>query len=403
METHRHRPPAFVLGMTINGLSILRSLGRRGVVCYGIDSDCTKIGFFSRYCRRRVLIRDPLDDPESALDRVLRVASGLGLRPALYLTSDDYLALVARRYNELHRFFLHSLPRPEVIATILDKRRLARAAAAAGIPCPRTLDGGSVPGLDCSIPPLRFPVIVKPAESHLGRRSRLFHKTKAIIVPDIRGLSPVLRAAREAGIETLIQELVPGPDSNISLFYAYYPCDGGTPVVFTKRKLRQYPIHFGYGCANESLRQPEVIRLGRMLMEALSYRGLGGVEFKRDSVDGLFKLIEIHGRTPMTGELAVASGIDLPWIAYCDMTGETVEKPREFAEGVKWFRVRHDLAAFRQYRRDSGLSFRSWIRSYRGRKVFSTFSRRDPLPLMKRWAWEMLGPLKRSILRLLFR
>lgn len=399
MESRTHHPPAFVFGMTVNGLSVLRSLGRRGVECYGLDSDDAKIGFFSRYCSRRVFLGDPLDDPEGVMAVVRRLVSQRDSRPVLFVTSDDYLDLFAGRYGEIEELFLHALPRPEVIELILDKRKLALAAERAGVPFPRTVGAGALDGPGPLAADFAFPVIIKPAASHLGRRNDLFRKCKAQLVPDRPSLEAALWAGREAGIELLVQEHVPGPDSEIYLFYAHYPVSGGPPTVFTKRKLRQYPVHLGYGCANESVREPEVVRLGRRLMGSLPYRGLGGVEFKRDSRDGIFRLIEVHGRTPMTGGLAAASGLDLPWIAYCDLTGEKTDIPAGFAEGVKWFRVRHDLAALRQYRREGSLSIASWLRSYRGRRVFSTFDRRDPFPLLKRLVWEGLGPVKKALLK----
>ena len=388
------RPPAFVIGLTVNGLSILRSLGRHGIVTYGLDSDPAKIGYFSRYCHRRVLLADPLHAPQAAAEKIRDVAATTGTRPVLYLASDDYLGLFASRYAELTALFRQALPAPDVIDTILDKRKLAALAEELDIPRPRTAPLGSAEEAEALARSFGFPVLLKPAVGYLTRRRAGFERRKLVVIRDADDLRAVLRSGAIEPSEMMLQEPIPGPDHALTIFRTYYDRTGRPLVFYTKGKLRQYPIHYGYGCANESRWEPEVARLGQILLDRLGYRGLGGVEFKRDDRDGLFKLIEINGRTAMTDELPIASGIDFPWLAYRDLTGEPVEEVRCFEEGVKWFRVRHDFAAFRQYRREGTLSWGAWLRSYRGRKVYSTFSRDDPLCLIRRFLWETLRRLK---------
>ena len=46
--------PAIILGMTANGLSVARSLGRKGIPVIGIDSNRRQPGMFSRYCKHLV-------------------------------------------------------------------------------------------------------------------------------------------------------------------------------------------------------------------------------------------------------------------------------------------------------------------------------------------------------------
>jgi predicted ATP-grasp superfamily ATP-dependent carboligase len=388
------KPPAFVFGLTINGLSILRSLGRRGIVTYGFDSDPSKIGYFSRFCRHRVLLEDPLRDPDAASSKILRTAASTGERPVLILASDDYLGLFSARYAELAAPFLHSLPPPDVIDTILDKRKLAAVAEALDLPRPRTVPLRSAEEAEALAPSFGFPVLLKPAIGYLTRRKEGFERRKLIVVPDAESLKAVFRAGTVEPSEMMLQEVIPGPDSALTIFRTYYARSGRPLVFYTKGKLRQYPIHYGYGCANESRWEPEVARLGLRLLDHLGYRGLGGVEFKRDDRDGRFKLIEINGRTAMTDELPIASGVDFPWIAYQDLTGGPVEEVHHFEVGVKWFRVRHDVAAFRQYRKEGSLTLGAWLKSYRGRRVYSTFSWKDPFCLIRRFLWETLRLLK---------
>ncbi len=388
--------------MTVNGLSLLRSLAIHGVTTYGVDHDPSKIGFFSRACRHRILAADVATAPEIFLAQLSAAAARLERRPVLFVASDDYLAFFARHRTELERLFVHNLPSTGTLDTILDKRKLAAAAEKAGLARPFTFWPARPDEVRDMAAKLRYPVVLKPALGHVARRHELFRREKLINAADASSLVEAFDRIHGAGLEVMVQELIPGPDDEIYLCYAYYSRLGQPLAVFTKRKLRQFPIHAGYGCANESVREPEVARLGRMFLESLSFRGLGGVEFKRDARDGQLKMIEVHGRSPMTGGLAAASGLDLPWIAYRDLIGETVEADPDFRAGVKWFRVRHDWAAFRMYRREGTLTLRSWLESYRGPKVFSTASRSDPFLLLKRLVWDVLGPLRKPARRFFF-
>lgn len=119
----------------------------------------------------------------------------------------------------------------------------------------------------------------------------------------------------------------------------------------------------------------------------MNYRGFAGVEFKRDSRDGTYQLIEVNGRTEITVEIVIASGVDMPWIAYRNLIGEKIQEVHEFKEGVKWFNFEHDLMAYSQYRAKGELTFYEWIKAYRGKKCFATFSFSDLRPFLKSFSY----------------
>lgn len=388
------RPPAFVFGLTANGLSIVRSLGGRGIEVFGLDHDPSRIGYFSRFCRRRILLDDPSGDPAAAAAKIVRTAAATGTRPVLILAADDYLGLFAARYDELTAPFLHALPPPGVIETILDKRKLAAVAEALDLPRPRTAALRSAEEAEALAPAFGFPVLLKPAVGYRTRRKTGFERRKLLVLPDADSLRAALRSGAVDPAEMMLQEPIPGPDHAITAFHAYQDRTGRELACYTKKKLRQYPVHFGDGCAIETSWEPEAAGLGRRLLEGLGFRGISGIEFKRDDRDGRLKLIEINGRTVMSNGLAVACGVDLPWIAYRDLTGEPVEPIRSFESGVRWFRVRHDWAAFRRYRRERTLTLGGWLRSYRGRRIYAMFSRQDPLCQVRRSLWETMRWLR---------
>jgi predicted ATP-grasp superfamily ATP-dependent carboligase len=114
----------------------------------------------------------------------------------------------------------------------------------------------------------------------------------------------------------------------------------------------------------------------------MKYRGLANIEFKKDPRDGRFKLIEVNPRSALSGETAVASGVDIPYIAYRDMIGEKVQRDAFFSEGVKWVDLVEDFKASLLNGCERKLTLAEWIRSLRGRRSYAIWSADDPLPFI---------------------
>ncbi len=117
-----------------------------------------------------------------------------------------------------------------------------------------------------------------------------------------------------------MQEWIPGPDTELYGYLAFWDADGREHSWMTKRKERQHPLGIGSGATQISVDAPEVAELSRRLLAAFGWRGLVGVEWKRDERDRGFRLVEINPRTVIGNQLAISAGVDLPWIAYCELS-----------------------------------------------------------------------------------
>ncbi len=111
----------------------------------------------------------------------------------------------------------------------------------------------------------------------------------------------------------------------------------GTPLgVFCGRKLRQTRAGMGTCRVGESVWIDEVVDEGLRLLRELRFHGISQVEFKHDRRDGRYKLIEVNPRLWQWHGLAAACGVDLPWIAYQDLTGRGPPPVRMRAERKRW-------------------------------------------------------------------
>jgi predicted ATP-grasp superfamily ATP-dependent carboligase len=134
----------------------------------------------------------------------------------------------------------------------------------------------------------------------------------------------------------MVQELIPGGDGELYSLGSYLRADGEALGLFCGRKLRQTPPGVGTCRVGEAVWVQEVVDAGLRLLRALRFHGLSQVEFKRDPRDGRFKLMEVNPRLWQWHGLAAASGVDLPLIAYRDLTGEQVAPASMNGERRRW-------------------------------------------------------------------
>ncbi len=155
-----------------------------------------------------------------------------------------------------------------------------------------------------------------------------------------------------------------------------------------RKKLRQFPPGFGYCCLTESVNDEEVFELAAKLLGSLDYRGIGCVEFKRDPRDGQPKLIEINTRAVRTSVLAIAAGVDFPWIAYQDCAGTNDIQPILSGKvPVRWVHLRDEIWAAGRLIARGELSPITWIRGFLGKPlVVAEFSWDDLSPGLLSWA-----------------
>src|SRR5512140_795752 len=129
-------PPAVVIPADKSAsLGIARSLGRRGIPVYGIDSDPHAIGMASRYLKPCPLPRSH-DSEEDCLQCLVDLGKKLGEKAVLYPVSDEYVMLCSRYRDELSKYYLYVMPDHKTISSLLTKDGLHEMAKAHGIPDP---------------------------------------------------------------------------------------------------------------------------------------------------------------------------------------------------------------------------------------------------------------------------
>lgn len=373
---------AVILGLSANGLSIARSLGRKGIPVIGLETNTQEPGTYSRFLKKMQVIPDPINKEDEFILALSSLGKRLGKKSVLFTTADGYIAAVSKHREELKKYFYLILPTHELVEGLLDKKSTAHLAQKYNITHPRTYVIHNLQELRKIASSIDFPCIIKPRLSHLWKLQ--YDAQKVVIAKDASELIDAFSKIQDKALEVVLQEIVPGPDANIYEFMAYCNRNAKPEAYFCCRKIRQYPPHFGVGCFAESINAPSVIALGLSLLEQIHYQGLVHLEIKIDSHTQQPALLEANLRTSFIGELSVASGIDLPYIAYCDQINfqsghkKTVAN---FTPGVKLVNLELDLGSFFRLWKNGELGVFAWISSYMAKKwAFVYFAADDLKP-----------------------
>jgi predicted ATP-grasp superfamily ATP-dependent carboligase len=126
---------------------------------------------------------------------------------------------------------------------------------------------------------------------------------------------------------------------------------------------------------------PEMQKIAEQFLSLINYYGIAEVEFMKDPQNGEYKLLEVNPRVWGWHSLAIAAGVDFPYILYRDMIGEKIEfKPP--LKHLKWVRLTTDIPTVFLEIIKGRMKIADYITSMKGKKEFAVFSFSDPLPFL---------------------
>lgn len=371
------KPPVVILGGVGGSLSVVRSLSRHGARVHVLAEGSSRVKA-SRHCHEFVDL-----GATDVQGRWLEWLKRRGPRGAVVLpTGDDGLELVARNRAPLENLgYVPIEADDEVVLGMLDKETTFNYATRAGVAVPTTLSVSSLADAAEVAERIGFPCALKPRHSHLFQRH--FPGTKVFIVEGPERFGAIISATSALGLEMLATEIVPGGDERYCSYYTYIDPHGEPLFHLTKRKVRQYPIHFGLGTHHVTDWSEDVATEGLRFCQGVGVRGLAVVEFKRDDRDERLKLIECNHRFTAATELVRIAGIDLAVLTYEQLLGRRLTEQPTYKTGVRLWSPLKDFRAARDYRRAGELSYREWLASLMHRQHGFFFDWRDPAPTLR--------------------
>ena len=358
--------PAFLLGGGLNGLAVAQSLGRRSIPVYLFGVMADDIACRSRYVTG--VEYSVVNDNSRIIEQIKSNAQNLSQKPVLLYVSDKFLEVSSNCRDDLKDICHLNLPSTHSVRAVIDKRIFGQFCAENDLPAPRTWAPESQSDIEMCLSKARFPVVIKPIFSH-GPAYQKFKDdgvfAKMILVNDAKQLISYFSKFDEIGLRLIVQEYINGQDSEHFSYCSYRTSESQELVGFGFRKIRLHPIHGGVGTFAETYNKPDLIDVGREVVDKLQFKGVSSACFKRDISSGKLMLHEVNGRFPMGHSVGPLCGIDVPYVAYLDIMGVSVPDHllHRTAGGGKWILLNTDFNSFRAYRAAKEITVWQWLKS----------------------------------------
>ena len=311
-------------GLLRKSVVVCQSLGRRGVdVTIGSTTRLSP-AFFSRFCREQMVYPSPVTQPEQFVSALLRYLAR-NRHDVLLPTDDATLALISRYRDAFERVTHVPIPQPRQLAYGLDKARMMLLAERLGIPHPRTGFVQNAEEARAFAEQLNRPVLIKPRSSSGGR---------GIAYPEPgAAVGDAWSAAHALHPYPVVQELIPdGPRYDVCVVVDR---QGEAVASFVQKELRHFPVRDGMSTLQESVWRPDLVERTLTLLRAIGWYGLAEVEYMEHPETGEALLLELNPRFWASVRLAVACGVDFPYLLYQVARGRPVMPVHDYALGQR--------------------------------------------------------------------
>ena len=357
-------------------LAITRSLGRRGVNVSVISGKKRALCFYSKYCKEKVLL--PREPPESFMSQIFNM---IKRKKYDVLFTNEY-GLITKYRDKLEKYIKLPLPSDEKLTIAYNKAYSIIFARENNIPCPETYFVKSTAEVRRLREKLEYPVVIKPRVGSGSEGIRYVNSPEELL--------PSYREVAASYKNPLIQEYI--PNGGAYGLEALFNSDSEPRAVFIHRRIREYPVTGGPSVVRESIKHPEVKRLGLKLLKALGWYGVAMVEFRIDPRDNKPKLMEINPRFWGSLQLSISAGVDFPYLLYRLAVDGDVKPVLRYRLGVKcrnlFGDVRHLVSVMkgiknttRDFKHPSRLkTLLDFFNFFEKDVYYDFFSKDDPLP-----------------------
>lgn len=292
------------------GYTIQRTLTEKGLKVWAADTSKRNICSMSKYCAGSFTYPDPFTE-EEAFIRVLK-AKVEELKPRVLMPTHDESVVIMRHREEFPKDLIIPYKGEEMLLNLANKAWATEKAGEAGVPIPEVYQSAEEVR--------HFPVVYKTV---------IGNSAKGVYFPKSKEELLALQEQHKDD-ETLLEEWIGGTDYSVdcvrwdgfwksSVYHALVTkTDGG-----------------GTTTQREIVSAPELERYAKMLLDAVDFHGVCGLDFRYDPETGKTAFIEVNAR--FTGGLAtpVAAGFDIPWVVYKLATEGRFEAPCDARIGTK--------------------------------------------------------------------
>jgi len=367
---------AIVIEGHVQGLSLCRTLGEKGIPVYIVDKrNC--VARYSKYARKFFICPDFNED--AFAEFLLKLAKDENLNGWVLIPSNDHAVItLSRNQKKLEEHYKMLVPEFNIIEQIYNKVNLLNVASELGIPVPSTHCFINTNTDDLK---LKFPLITR------GKHGLSFYraiKKKALIANSKLELENQLKLIEQKLMlnDTFTQSVIPFDGTNKTISFTAFSVSGEIKAFWMGAKLREHPVKFGTATFAVSVMEPALLDLSKKLIKHFQYTGVCEIEYLKDPTDNQFKLIEINARTWLWVGLAKACGVNYGLYIYNYLNGITNSYPSDYKVGVKWINRLTDTIYAMLAIKKGLLTFSNYYNSMKGKKISALYYSGDIKPML---------------------
>jgi predicted ATP-grasp superfamily ATP-dependent carboligase len=321
--------------------------------------------------------------PEDWVKYMIELSPKLGGKPVLIAAADIFVSAMGKHVEVLKEHYIFSLDSIAVQAALATKEQQYALAAQHGLPIPRTAYIQSRADLERFVAEARFPCLIKPRHQREwdalpeGNRLRGLKLTTADTAEQLLADYALTETHRP---EVVAQEIIAGGDDAKYCYLSVYGSGSRRLGHTVVHELRAHPVLFGSGSIVEPVIDREIATLCDNFLRGVGYVGICEIEVKRDTRDGVVRLIEANPRYSVTADASVYAGVDIGWLHYLDLIGQPIEPAEASQLGFRHIVLRRDIPAIPRYVERGILTWGQVRETYRGPLAFFDLDWRDWRP-----------------------
>ena len=298
------------------GYTILRTLSEKGLKVWAADTSKKNICSMSKFCTGSFTYPDPFTEEEAFISVLKEKVAEL--KPRVLMPTHDESVVIMRHRDDFPKELVIPYESEEMLLNLANKAWATKMAKEAGCPIPKVYQ--SVEEVES------YPVVFKTV---------IGNSAKGVYFPKSKDELLALMQESHGNVfskdsEMLLQEWIGGTDYSVdcvrwdgfwksSVYHALVTkTDGG-----------------GTTTQREIVAAPELEKYAKLLLDAVDFHGVCGLDFRYDPETGKSAFIEVNAR--FTGGLAtpVAAGFNIPWAVYKLATEGRYDEPCDARIGTK--------------------------------------------------------------------
>lgn len=309
-----------------SSLAIIRSLGKRGLEVTAGEETRFATGFFSKYCKHKVVYPSPTKNRKEFENYLLKVLQK-NEYDVIFPSAQACLEPIVFNEKEISKYVKIALPPSNIFIKGYNKEITLKIAMENNIPCPKTYFPRCLDDLYSIKDKLEYPIIIKPRISYGRRGVRICNSFDELVIK--------YKEVCSTYEKPLVQEYIHGEELGV---YTLFNFDSEPVALTVQRRIRSYPVSGGPSTLRETIKNETskvAIEIAFKLLKAMKWVGVAMVEFKIDSKDKTPKLMEVNPRFWGSLQLSILAGVDFPYLLYKMMMGEYINPVLDYKEGVK--------------------------------------------------------------------